>query len=98
MSSSKQKNNIFLILFIFFATIFLIKSINSAIGCCDNSYHTNHTQAYDYKTLHYVKCSCHCEQYPLIEKLGQCARCGHYREPVSVIIVSQLRKIRQNRD
>lgn len=53
-------------------------TVKAATGCMDNSYHGCMDEGYDYKTLHYVSCSCPCNRYERLNRRGQCTQCLHY--------------------
>ncbi len=48
------------------------------IGCMDNSKHVKTKDGYDYKTLHYVECSCPCRKQRHLLRKGKCFKCRHY--------------------
>lgn len=62
-----------------FMSLFYVCTSRSAIGCMDNSKHTDTSDGYDYKTYHHVSCTCPCDSYPHYLDRGQCMKCGHYR-------------------
>ncbi len=62
------------------------------IGCMDKSKHLN--EKYDYKTYHYVHCTCDCQRYAQSSDRGLCSECGHYHDPGSWEIVGYNNKIR----
>lgn len=64
-----------------------VHGMSARVGCMDNSRHgyqhdPDCSRYPDYKDLHFVGCSCPCEQYPQRAWYGECSRCGHYRKPV----------------
>ncbi len=73
--------------------------ISTAPGCQDNSTHLA-TSSGDYKTWHYVKCSCPCEKRYVKRPDGHCSECEHLRmhsplmsaesDPTKLINVSGL--------
>ena len=68
------------------STLLNTRSINGKVGCMDNSWHLK--KAYDYKTYHYVYCSCPCEkEYEQLSNRGQCWKCHHYHEPQNIEII-----------
>ncbi len=72
-----MKSKILIILSVLFVSL----DINAAIGCMDDSKHTNTWDGCDYKTLNYVHCNCNCDQHPYSIEFGKCCNCGHYRTP-----------------
>ncbi len=59
-----------------FSTIVI--ALDASIGCMDTSKHTNTNDGYDYKTLHYVACSCPCYKERHLNRKGKCFKCSHY--------------------
>lgn len=55
-------------------------SIISTIGCMEKGRHGKTHDGYDYKTLHYVACSCPCKKYRHMARKNKCAKCGHYTD------------------
>jgi hypothetical protein len=71
-------------------TLLFPYQLYSAVGCMDNSKHTNRSEGYDYKTYHYVACACRCERYEQLFDRGACAHCGHFRVPEPVAWLPSL--------
>jgi hypothetical protein len=65
----------------------LHKPLSATIGCMDDSQYGYTERGYDYKTLHYVSCSCPCSSYKNLNQHGRCLQCGHYHKPQEMEIV-----------
>lgn len=68
---------------------FLEFQLYSSVGCMDTSLHAYlcndeklcELQPYDNKTLHYVHCTCPCNQYAWADRKVTCLRCWHFHDP-----------------
>ena len=69
----------------FFLSLCIIGQVMACIGCMDTSKHTKIKDGYDYKTLHYVECSCPCHKYRHLMRKGKCFKCRHYVKPDAVV-------------
>jgi hypothetical protein len=64
---------------IFFLSVCIIGQALADVGCMDNSKHVKDMKnGYDYKTLHYVECSCPCQKQRHLIRKGKCFKCRHY--------------------
>lgn len=63
--------------FIYLSMVLMVPVLGQ-IGCMDNSKHTDISDGYDYKTLHYVQCNCPCHKYRHLHRKGKCFKCRHY--------------------
>ncbi|MCL4361018.1 hypothetical protein M1446_01520 [Candidatus Dependentiae bacterium] len=72
---------------ILFLIICYFNFANSKIGCMDKSYHLDRSNGFDYKTYHYVKCSCPCNKYPKTDDY-RCIQCRHFHEPSETIFIT----------
>ncbi len=61
--------------------VVVICILKADIGCMDTSKHLDTHDGYDYKTLHYVSCSCPCHKMRHLNRKGKCFMCGHYLKP-----------------
>lgn len=50
------------------------------VGCMDNSKHLDTCDGCDYKTYHYVYCTCPCQRYARSYDRGRCEKCLHFRD------------------
>lgn len=66
---------------IVFSLSITIIALDASIGCMDTSKHADTSGGYDYKTLHYVECSCPCCKMRHLNRKGKCFKCGHYIKP-----------------
>ncbi|MBY0109501.1 MAG: hypothetical protein K2X90_00070 [Candidatus Babeliaceae bacterium] len=57
---------------------YFIQSLYGSVGCMENSKHAQTKDGYDYKTLHYVECSCPCQKQRHLIRKGKCFKCRHY--------------------
>lgn len=64
-----------------------LSNIKAEIGCMDNSKYMDLSDGYDYKTYHYVYCTCPCNRYAQSFHRGLCEQCLHFRSPKDLIVV-----------
>lgn len=55
-------------------------TICGQVGCMDNSKHMDPKAGPDFKTYHYVYCTCPCQRYAHSNDRGRCEKCLHYRD------------------
>lgn len=61
-----------------------VVNMHAEIGCMDDSKHRDIRDGYDYKTLHYVNCSCACRDHKNLNKKARCSKCLHYHHPADI--------------
>ena len=57
------------------------------LGCIDNSVHGDPKKRPDFKTYHYVSCSCPCDRYAQFDARSRCAKCRHFHAPERAIYI-----------
>jgi|GEM_PF-5728190 hypothetical protein len=67
--------------FILFFLSITVSRAQADIGCMDKSKHTDTRDGYDYKTLHYVECTCPCHKHRHTARKNKCSQCDHYMNP-----------------
>ncbi len=75
---------------LFFTTFLASLSLGAKVGCMDKSKHGNICDGYDYKTLHYVHCTCPCDKYRHMSRKNKCFKCRHYMKPNEQLIGTEF--------
>ena len=88
-SSSFNKHFVLKTAFHILLFLFLIgKSLQAKLGCIDNSFHHDVTKRPDFKTYHYVSCTCPCDRYAQFDARSRCTKCKHFHAPGRPIYIN----------